>query len=111
MNEFLLVFRSNYNTKKVPVTEQIKLHLKHWDDWLDNLAAQNILARPFQCIDAQGIIVSPDSTATSGPYIELKESIAGLIVIKANDYEEALKIAQGCPILEVGGNVEIRLGN
>ena len=69
------------------------------------------LSPAYVGIDAQGIIVSPDSTATSGPYIELKESIAGLIVIKANDYEEALKIAQGCPILEVGGNVEIRLGN
>ena len=112
MNEFLLVFRSDYNTKRAGLsTGLMQTYLKHWDDWLDNLAALNILARPFQCLDPQGIIVSPGNTAASGPYFELKESIAGLIVIKANNYEEALKIAQSCPILEVGGNVEIRLGN
>ncbi|WP_221391508.1 YciI family protein [Dyadobacter sp. NIV53] len=112
MNEFLLVFRSDYDTKRLQLSAgEMHTYLKCWDDWLDYLAAQNILARPFQSLDDQGMILNPNHTMERGPYFELKESITGLIVIKAMNYEEALKIAQDCPILEVGGNVEIRLGN
>lgn len=112
MNEFLLVFRRDYKTKNAQLSAgQMQTHQKRWDDWLENLAAQNLLARPFQRLDAQGIILNPNNIVESGPYFEVKECIAGLIVINAVNYEEALKIAKGCPILEVGGNVEIRLGN
>lgn len=112
MNEFLLVFRRDYKTKKAQLSAgQMQTHLKRWDEWLDYLAAGNLLARPFQRLDAQGIILNPNHMVESGPYIDLKESINGLLVINASNYEEALKIAKGCPILEIGGNVEIRLGN
>lgn len=112
MNEFLLVFRRDYKTKNAQLSAgQMQTHLKRWDDWLNYLDAQNLLARPFQPLDAQGIILNPNNIVESGPYFEVKESISGMIVINAANYEEALKIARGCPILEIGGNVEIRLGN
>ncbi len=41
--------------------------------------------------------------------MEIKESIGGLVIIKANDYDEAVEIAQGCPILKLGGTVEVRM--
>jgi hypothetical protein len=44
----------------------------------------------------------------NGPYAEIKEAIGGMIFVKAADYDEAAEIAKGCPILEAGGNVEIR---
>lgn len=112
MNEFLLVFRSDYNIKRAGLSDgELQKNLKRWDDWLENLAAQNILARPFQNLDAQGIILNLNNSVAPEPYFELKECITGFIVIKAVSYEEALKIAQGCPVLEVGGCVEIRLEN
>jgi hypothetical protein len=45
----------------------------------------------------------------NGPYAEVKESIGGLILIRAVDYAVAAEIAKGCPILALGGNVEIRM--
>ncbi|MGX7835749.1 YciI family protein, partial [Campylobacter fetus subsp. venerealis] len=44
----------------------------------------------------------------NGPYVEIKEAIGGMIFIKASSYEEAAEIARGCPVLTLGGNVEIR---
>ena len=112
MKEFLLVFRRDKKAMDAQHSAgQMQTHLKHWDDWLSDLASQNILVRPYHSIDSQGIILNPDNTFASGPYCELKESITGMIVINAIGYAEAVKIAQGCPVLEVGGNVEIRLGN
>jgi hypothetical protein len=44
-----------------------------------------------------------------GPFAEGKEAVLGLFVIEAADDTEALAIAQGCPALDVGGSVEVRL--
>ena len=46
--------------------------------------------------------------ATDGPYTEIKELIGGYSLVKTGSLEEATEIAKGCPILEVGGNVEVR---
>ncbi|HEY8936239.1 MAG TPA: YciI family protein [Cyclobacteriaceae bacterium] len=45
---------------------------------------------------------------TDGPYSEIKELIGGYSIVKANSLEEATELAKGCPILTVGGNVEVR---
>jgi len=45
---------------------------------------------------------------TNGPYAEIKEIIGGLIIVRADSIEEATEMTNGCPILSVGGNIEIR---
>jgi len=110
MNEFLLVFRRDYKTKEIqPSPEQLQAHLSKWRNWLGSLKEQDLLARPLQPWDADGKVLSADKTVTNGPYAEIKESIGGFIVIKAASYEEALKIAEGSPVLELGGSVEVRM--
>ncbi len=43
------------------------------------------------------------------PYTEKKESIAGYIIIKATNFNEAVNVAKGCPILQgKGTSVEVR---
>ena len=44
---------------------------------------------------------------TDGPFIETKEQLVGYVIIESSGMEEALKIAERCPIL-VHGKVEIR---
>jgi len=43
-----------------------------------------------------------------GPYAEIKEIILGYIVVKTETLDEAIQLSKSCPILPVGGNVEIR---
>lgn len=110
MNEFLLIFRRDFQTKEIqPSPEELQQQLKQWQEWFGGIAAQDKLARPLQRWDGQGKVVNPKGI-TDGPYAEIKEAIGGLVIIRANDYEEAAAIAQGCPILALGGNVEIRMG-
>ena len=109
MNEFILIFRRDFTTKEnQPSPEELQQHLKQWQNWFGGLAAQDKLARPLQKWDGQGKVVSKAKGITNGPFVEIKESIGGLIIIKAKDYDEAAEIAQGCPVLNLGGNVEIR---
>jgi len=109
MNEFLLIFRRDYKTEEIqPSPESMQKHLKDWQDWLAGLADQNKLARPSQAWKGAGKIVTKDKYVTNGPFAEIKESIGGMIIIKANDYEEAAEIAKGSPVLQFNGTVEIR---
>jgi hypothetical protein len=45
---------------------------------------------------------------TDGPFAEAKDVVAGYIVVEASNLEEAVALSEGCPILEVGGSVEVR---
>ncbi|MDR7129991.1 hypothetical protein J2X69_002338 [Algoriphagus sp. 4150] len=109
MEEFLLIFRRDFNSKdSQPSAEGLQNNLKLWQDWFEKLTAEDTLSRPIQRWDREGKIVKSKNQVLNGPYVEIKEAIGGMIFIKAANYDEAAEIANGCPVLELGGNVEIR---
>lgn len=111
MSEFILIFRRDYKTADIqPTPEQLQEQLKHWQEWFASLSENDMLSRPVQRLDTAGRIVGKDRSISDGPYRELRESIGGLVTVNANDYDEAVEIAESCPILGLGGNVEIRQG-
>lgn len=82
--------------------------MKKWMDWIGGIAAQNKLANPGNRLGDEGKTVKPNNVITDGPYVEIKESIGGYIIVKADSIEEAAELAKGCPVLSIGGNVEVR---
>lgn len=107
MSEFLLVFRRDYKTKEIqPSAEQLQQHLAHWQEFFASL--KDKLAKPIQKFDPQGKIVMGSDSISEGPYAEVTQSIGGLVIINATDYEEAVAIAKTCPVLELGGSIEVR---
>lgn len=109
MKEFLFVFRRDEVSKEAqPSPEQMQAMMKPWQDWMGSIAAQNKLASPGNRLGSEGKVVKPNKVVTNGPYVEMKESVGGYILVKANDIDEAAEFAKGCPILTVGGNVEVR---
>jgi hypothetical protein len=109
MNEFLLVFRRDYKTAEIqPSPEKMQEHISRWQEFFAGI--NDKLARPVQRFDPRGKIITDDKSVADGPYAEVTQSIGGLAIIKAADYDEALAIVQTCPILELGGTVELRQG-
>lgn len=107
MKEFLLIFRNTAPTAK-PSPEQIQQVMTAWMDWMANMAAQNqIVDKGNRLSMIEGKTVKPD-TVTDGPYTEIKEFINGYTLVRAANLDEAVKIAKGCPILKIGGSVEVR---
>src|SRR5476651_2241166 len=107
MNEFILIYRSEPSTN-VLTPEQMKNVSQPWQDWMGSLAAQNKLANMGSRLGYDGSVLKTGSPVTDGPYVEIKEVIAGFSVIRANNLQEANEIAKGCPILVTGGSVEVR---
>ena len=53
-------------------------------------------------------VVGKDRIITDGPFAESKELIGGYFVVLAEDFNDAINISKGCPILNLNGSVEIR---
>jgi hypothetical protein len=108
MKDFLFVYRTDYSTIPAGTPEEMQAMTKRWMDWMNSIAAQNRLADRGNRLDKSGKVVRPKNVITNGPYIEIKESIGGYSLIKAASYDEAVELAKGCPMLTIGGNVEVR---
>jgi hypothetical protein len=108
MKDFLLVFRADYTNQPASSPEEMQAVTKLWMDWIGGIAAQNKLTSAGNSLKGGGKVVRPKNVITDGPYTEIKELIGGYSIVKTATIEEAAEIAKGCPILMVGGNVEIR---
>ena len=109
MNEFLLIFRRDFTMPNVqPSPEQLQNMMKYWQEWMGGIAAQNKIVDRGNRLDDEGRVVKAGGVITNGPYVEIKEAIGGYIIIRASSLEEATEISKGCPILKIGGNVEVR---
>lgn len=108
MEEYMLIFRHE-DGKKVASPEQIQTWMKQTMDWIGGIAAQNKFSGgnglPFE--DAR--VVRSNNIVTNGPFGEIKETIGGYIIVKANSVDEAVAFAKGSPVLQGEGNsVEVR---
>ena len=108
MKEFLLIFRNNFSALPKFSEEEAQANTKKWMDWMGGIAAQNKLSNRGNRLAVTGRVIKSNNSVTDGPYTEIKESVGGYSIIKVHNYDEAVEIAKGCPVLKMGGNVEIR---
>jgi hypothetical protein len=108
MKDFLLVYRTDYNTMPNGSPEEMQASTKRWMDWIGGIAAQNKLTDRGNRLVPSGKVIKAGDVITDGPYTEIKESIVGYSIVKAASMNEATELAKGCPIFKIGGNVEVR---
>jgi len=107
-NEYLLLFRGNawYNSLS---PEEIQKAMSDFKAWFDRLTAQGKL-KGAQPLVREGKIVSGKNgrVVADGPFAESKEAIGGYFLLAVDSLDEAVAVAQGCPSLEYGTQVEVR---
>lgn len=109
MKEFALIFRNSVNSDTKPSPEQMQKVMTDWMNWMGSIAAQNKLADKGNRLSmSEAKTVKSDNTITDGPFAEIKEFINGYIIVKTDTIDDAIEIAKECPILKIGGNVEVR---
>lgn len=109
MKEFILIFRdAAMPAAERPTADQLKNVSQPWIDWIGGIAAQNKLVSTGGRLDFDGATVRPGNVVTDGPYAEIKEILLGYTIIRAENQEEAIQLSKSCPILAIGGNVEVR---
>jgi hypothetical protein len=107
LKEFILIFRFDGSAKFEPSPEQLQESAKQWQNWIGKIASQGKLVGTNQ-LDFVGKTLHADASVTDGAYAEVKEIVGGYLIAKAENIDEAVKLAQGCPVLYFGGTVEVR---
>jgi hypothetical protein len=111
MSEFVYLFRIGMEEQReaMGTPEHAQQSMQVWLAWMRELEAKGHLKNPGQPLEPDGKAVRGRQRAvTDGPYVEVKDLVAGFIVIEARDLVQAGELSTGCPILEGGGSVEIR---
>jgi hypothetical protein len=108
MDEFALIMRHE-NAVGVASPEQIQAWMKQTMDWIGGIAAQNKFVSGTGLPFDSAKVVNSKKMVMNGPFGDIKETIGGLIIVKASSIDEAVEFAKGCPVLQGDGNsVEVR---
>jgi hypothetical protein len=108
MEEYALIMRHEDGTK-IASPEQMQIWMKQTMDWIGGIAAQNKFVSGTGLLFDGARVVGHNNVVTDGPFGEIKETIGGLIIVKADSVNEAVEFAKGCPVLQGEGNtMEVR---
>jgi hypothetical protein len=106
MSEFTFLFRGReYFTSP----SEGQKHMEQWVAWFKDLGAQGRLKDAGHPLEKSGqVVMGKDKLVKDGPYAEAKDIIGGYSIVEAENLGHAVELAKGCPILAVGGSVEVR---
>src|SRR6516225_5213617 len=92
MSEFVLLYRNTLEARREShgSPEKAQQTMKKWRAWFDDMTRKGCLKNIGQPLDDTGDVVG------------------GYSLIEARNLEEAAQIASACPIIEIGGSVEVR---
>ena len=111
MSEFLLLYRSTNEAHQAVMgsPEKARESMAKWRVWFDDMTAKGQLRNMGLPLQRTGRVVrGPQTSVTDGPYAETKEVVGGFSIIEARDAMHAAEIASACPIVALGGSVEVR---
>lgn len=111
MKQYILLFRLDILSKDAqPNQEEMSVYMNQWMEWLNWISEKGQLAEGGNHLQYSGKVLRPGKVVQDLPYSSNKESVAGYIIIQAKNMNDAVKIAEKCPILNGSdkNSVEIR---
>lgn len=87
---------------------EMQAHVTKWYVWSDALIAKGHSLQGQPLADHGRTIRGKDRIITDAPYAETKDLVTGAMIITAASFDEAVELAHGCPVFELGGSVEVR---
>lgn len=99
---------SELTSKPFEERQEVDRRSMAYDDEL-KAAGHLIVAQAIEGPESAVLVRVRDGkmSATDGPFIETKEQMAGFLLIEARDMNEAVRIASGVPLAEIG-TIEVR---
>ena len=111
MSEFVYLFRIGAAAQRevMGTPEHAQQAMKMWMAWIRELETKGHVKSRGNPLEPEGRVVRGRQRAvTDGPYVEVKDLVAGFMRVEAQDLAQAVELARGCPILEGDGSVEVR---
>ena len=103
----MMLFRFKPDCSYQPTPEERQSMQEQWGGFIGKTAISEQLVGAYQ-LGFEGTQIQPDLAVSEGIHLADQYALSGSMVVKANSLEEATQMAKGCPILKMGGNVEVR---
>jgi hypothetical protein len=111
MPDYMLVLRDDRADFAGITPEEMQRIIEKYRAWAGSLRESGRLVGSDKLVDGAGRVMRRGKAplrVTDGPFAEGKEIFGGFFTVRAGSYEEACKLAEGCPHLDYGGSVEVR---
>lgn len=106
--DFILLYRGGVTHRNLS-PEQMQQIVKQYTEWVEQHRGRGEFLGGKPLEDEGRVISGRDGQFVSdGPFMESKEIVVGFTMIRTANLTEAVEIARGCPILSLGGIVEVR---
>jgi len=106
MSEFVFLYRGGQRPTSPAEGQQV---MQKWMAWFKDLAAKGHVVDRGQPLERSGKLVQgANKSVIDGPFAEAKDVVGGYTLVRASDIAQAAELAKGCPVLERGGQVEVR---
>ena len=107
MSQYLLNFHHfPLSADAQPTAEEFEAINQQWQGYIGGIAGQGKFVGTYR-LEQSGSIIHPTGSVTD-VVAEGKGLIVGSLTLQADSLEEAVELAKGCPILAIGGRVEVR---
>jgi hypothetical protein len=104
--KYLIFLRSVPGKQAPPSPTQMQEMYAAFEGWRDKFKA-NIVDMGAKLKPGGRTLTT--SGVTDGPFAEAKEVVGGYMVVAAENYDDAIKVARECPgVVRPGSSVEIR---
>lgn len=111
MPDYMLILRDLPEEYGRIAPEEMQRIIQKYSAWAGKLRAESRLVAGDKLVDGAGRVLRRGRLplrVTDGPFTEGKEVFGGFFTIKAASLDEAARVAEACPHLEMGGSLEIR---
>lgn len=106
LKEFMLLFRMTPSNER-PTAEQIATMQNQWKNYIGSIASQAKLVSTSR-LGFEGSYINAQGQISNDIYVADNKILSGNMIVKATNLTEAQKLAKNCPVLGMGGSVEVR---
>ena len=100
--DFMFLFRGG---REMP-EDEMEARMAKWGAWIDDLGEHFVGGGP---LNEDGRILDSKAGEPETGFVEDGDAeVGGYIIVQAGSIDDAVNLARGCPIYEVGGIVEVR---
>ena len=101
MQEYMLIYQGgdpewHLNTP----AEEMQAAMAKWETWMTELSEKGKLVTGGSPLHYAGKRVTPNGVITDIAASELKELVSGYSIVAAKSIDEAIELAQQCPIMD-----------
>lgn len=107
MKDYLVLIRGGDERMSDLTEAETAAHMEKWNVFMGGLAQSGNLAGGLP-LGHDGRLMTRDGSSEGVVNSAGGDAIGGYLMIKAENYDQAVELSKGCPVFEHNGNLEIR---